>query len=126
MDNVTLKKKLSTFLSDAGRLRNVSEEVLFELISTWEEWPGTAKDFYKSIGFSHRQIAKLLGKAKELKREGYFGKETFKEIVIENADPSSNNAPKNNCGNLIELAWKDKTIRFPKVTQLMEFIKKAS
>jgi hypothetical protein len=33
MELVTLKKKLSTYVSDGGRLRNVSEEVLYEVLS---------------------------------------------------------------------------------------------
>ncbi len=36
-------------------IRNVSDEVLFEVLTSWEEWTGDAKEFYRSIGFSHRQ-----------------------------------------------------------------------
>ena len=54
MDHVTLKKKLSTYLTKGGQLRNVSEELLYELLEAWEEWTGTATDFYKSIGFTQR------------------------------------------------------------------------
>ena len=126
MDNITLKKKLSTYVSDAGRLRNVSEEVLYELLCAWEGWTGTAKDFYKSIGFSHRQMAKLIGKAKELKREGYFGQAHFKEVAIEEEGSAVDGPSQRSCGDFIELDWGDgKIIRFPQLKQLMEFIKKA-
>ncbi len=47
MDTVTLHKKLSTYVSEKGQLRNVGEEVLFEVLTAWEEWQGTAKEFYK-------------------------------------------------------------------------------
>ena len=80
MDLVTLKKKLSTYVSDGGRLRNVSEEVLYEVLSAWENWAGSATEFYRSIGFTRRQMAKLLGKAKKMKREGHFGSSEFKQV----------------------------------------------
>ena len=83
MDNVTLKKKLSTYVGEGGRLRNVSEEVLFEVLNSWEEWTGSAKEFYRAIGFSSKQMAKIIGKAKKLKREGHFGAESFKEVRVD-------------------------------------------
>lgn len=124
MDAVTLHKKLSTYVSEKGQLRNVSEEVLFEVITAWEEWQGTAGSFYKEIGFSYRQMASLLGKAKKLKREGYFGDSSFKELKVaaENHVHTSSSP-----GQLIEICWEGgKVIRFPHVDQLLEFIKKAS
>ena len=124
MDCVTLKKKLSTYLSEGGRLRNVSEEVLFEVLTTWEEWSGSPKEFYKAIGFSYAQMAKILGKAKKLKREGHFGNESFKELQFEHENKLS---PTNFIGQFIEIQWgSEKVIRFPNVEQVLEFIKKAS
>jgi hypothetical protein len=122
MDNVTLKKKLSTYVSEGGYLRNVSDEVLYEVLLAWEEWTGTAKEFYRSIGFSQKKMATLLGKAKKLKREGHFGSEPFKEIKVEDET-----AEHPGCPGQIELLWQDgKVIRFPQVSQLLEFVKKAS
>jgi len=40
MDTITLKKKLSTYLSSKGNLRNVSDEVLYEVLLAWENWTG--------------------------------------------------------------------------------------
>ena len=45
MDNVTLKRKLSSYTSDKGYLKNVSEEILHELLLAWENWTGTSKEF---------------------------------------------------------------------------------
>ena len=128
MDNVTLKKKLSTYVSEKGQLRNVGDDLLCEVLRGWEEWPGTAKDFYKSIGFSQRQMAKLLGKAKKLKREGYFGSEAFKEVKVEgDGEVEASPAGQASGCQLIELEWEQgKVIRFPRVKQLLEFLKKAS
>lgn len=80
MDLVVLKKKLSTYLSDKGYLRNVSEEVLYEVIIAWENWTGSAVEFYRALGFSQRQLAALIGKAKKLKSGGYYGDGDFKKV----------------------------------------------
>ncbi len=122
MDSTTLQKKLSTYVSEKGQLRKVSEELLFEVLTAWENWQGTAKSFYQEIGFSAKQMAKIIGRAKKLKREGYFGDAGFKEVQLPQ-DASSSLA----CGQVIEVSLSDgKIIRFPRVDQLLEFIKKAS
>jgi hypothetical protein len=122
MDSTTLQKKLSTYVSEKGQLRNVSEELLFEILSAWENWAGTAKSFYKEIGFSQRQMACIIGKAKKLKRKGYFGDAGFKEV-----QPPQELTAHSSGGHLIEVTLKDgKLIRFPHVDQLLEFMKKAS
>lgn len=124
MDNTSLKKKLSTYVSDSGRLRNVSDELLCEVLNSWEEWTGTAKDFYKSIGFSHRQMAKLIGKAKKLKREGHFGNDHFKEVHVEGFEEIRSQEG-GFAFSMIELdQGKGSVIRFPEVSQLIEFIGK--
>lgn len=128
MDNVTLRKKLSTYLSEKGQLRNVGDDLLYEVLRCWEEWTGSAKDFYKSIGFSQKQMASLLGKAKKLKREGYFGSEAFKEVKVEgDGDVETSPSGQSSECQLIELEWEQgKVIRFPRVKQLLEFLKRAS
>ena len=128
MDLTTLHKKLSTYLTPKGQLRNLSEELLYEVLVSWEEWSGTAKEFYKTIGFSQTQMASLLGKAKKLKREGYFGSASFKEVHVEtpSAEGNPDDSGHGKACRLIELEWKDgKVIRFPKVRQLLEFLQKA-
>ena len=122
MDMVCLKKKLSTFLTAKGYFRNVGEDVLYEVLKAWEEWPGTAKEFYKAVGYSQRKMAGLIGKAKRLKREGFFGNEDFAELSVE---VSPNTALQGNA--LIELDCKNgKIIRFPRVDQLLEYLKKTA
>lgn len=37
------KKKISTFRGDGGKVRNVSDELLVEILSAWENWTGPAK-----------------------------------------------------------------------------------
>ena len=125
MDNVILKKKLSTFQTDKGYLKNVSDDLLYELLVAWEQWPESAKKFYRSIGFSQTQMASLIGKAKKLKREGVFPESNFKEISVLESEEESKivNFPQNT--GSIELVWEDnKIIRFNSVALLLEFLSK--
>ena len=125
MDHVVLKKKLSTYLSEKGYLRNVSEEVLYEVIVAWENWTGSSAEFYRSLGFTAKQMASLIGKAKKLKREGYYGEGEFKQIKVEGQVPSP--ALKTDPCSGIEITWHDgKVIRFAQVDLLIDFLKKAS
>lgn len=125
MDNVTLKKKLSTFVSDKGYLINVPEDLLHEILVSWENWEGSSKEFYSSIGFSYRQMAGLIGRAKRLKREGHFGASEFKLVKPPegNEEPTSSIAP---CG-VCEIVWTGgKIIRFAKLETLVDFLKKVA
>ena len=125
MDNTVLKKRLSTFRTDKGILKNVSDELLMDVLRAWESWPGMHKDFYASIGVSHRQMAKLMGRAKKLKRDGVFPEEAFKEIKLE-GDVNGASLPGGPCIG-IELAWeKGRVIRFAEVSQLVDFLKKVA
>lgn len=128
MDNTKLKKQLSTFRSSKGIIKNVSNEVYFELLRAWENWAGTSKDFYSSIGVSKMQAAGILGKAKRLQREGAFGAMDFNEVKVGDllpglVGPTANGGP---C-TAIELNWEGgKVIRFPQVEQLLDFLKKSA
>ena len=101
--------------------------MLYEVLTAWEDWTGTAKEFYRSLGYSQKQMATLIGKAKRLKREGYFGNEHFKELTVAaDADISGASAPAA-AGAMIELDCKNgKIIRFPHVEQLLEYLNKVS
>ena len=124
MDNVTLKKKLSTYLSDKGQLRNLNEEILYEVLVAWENWSGPSPEFYRSLGFSYKQLAGLIGKAKKLKREGYFGSSEFKQVKVE--QPSADSVDASPCLGA-EVVWPGgRIIRFQSVEMLLEFLKKAA
>jgi len=126
--NIILKKKLLTYVSEKGQLRNIPEDVLFEVLKAWQSWTGHGKDFYKTLGFSQRQMATLLGKAKKLQREGYFGQESFKEVLVsqENEGAEASESRRRGLCEHIELDLADgRIIRFPQINQLMEFLKKA-
>ena len=122
MDNTVLKKRLSTYKTESGVLKNVSDELLIDILRAWESWPGNAKDFYTSIGANWSQMAKLMGKAKKLHREGRFPESEFKEVKIEPGMA----LPGGPCIG-IELVWdQGKLIRFAAVEQLVDFLKKVA
>jgi hypothetical protein len=128
MDNTKLKRQLSTFRSPKGVIKNVSNEVYFELLKAWENWAGTSKDFYSSIGVSKMQAAGILGKAKRLQREGTFGTLEFSEVKIGELLPGIvGSAGGGGPCTAIELNWEGgKVIRFPQVEQLLDFLKKSA
>lgn len=125
MELEILKKRISSFRTEGGHVKNVSDEVLMEILHAWEQWVGSAQQFASAIGLNRNSIPKLIGKAKKLKREG-FGGGDFKEIKLEGATDGVVAMSSGPCSG-IELSWdQGKIIRFPLVDQLIEFLKKAA
>lgn len=120
MELEVLKKKLSTYKNARGQVRGVSDELLLEVLSAWEHWTGSAKEFYQAIGISQTGMASMIGKAKRLKREGHTI--PFQEVKIEGV-PEGGLIP-SSCD--IEVQEKNKIIRFKKVDLLIEFLKKSA
>jgi hypothetical protein len=125
MDLEILKKKISTFRGEGGRVRITDEPLLMEILLEWEQWKGPSKEFYRAIGVSQTGMASIIGRAKKLRREGHFPAEEFKEVkVVEGSGGFAGGAGP--CSG-IELGLTDgKVIRFPQVDQLLEFLKKAA
>jgi hypothetical protein len=122
MELEILKKKISTFRGEGGRVRITDDSLLMEILFNWEQWKGPVKEFYRAIGVSAKGMASIIGRAKKMRREGHFPAEEFKEVKIEGA-VTGVMAP---CSG-IELYWSEgKIIRFPQVDQLLEFLKKAA
>lgn len=120
MDLEVLKKKISTFKGDGGRVSITSDELLMEILFEWEQWTGPASGFYKALGVSQNGISSIIGRAKKLRREG-FPTDNFKEIKL--ADSVATLSP---CQG-IEIAWENgKLIRFQQVDQLIDFLKKVA
>ena len=125
MDHVSLHKKLSTFVTDKGYFKNVSDDVLYEVLVAWENWTGTSKEFYRSIGFSFPQMAGLIGKAKKLKREGHFGAAEFKAVHVEGATGREHGSD-TPCPGVEMVLQNGRTIRFSGVDLLVDFLKKSA
>jgi hypothetical protein len=122
MDLDVLKKKLSSFRGDGGRVRNVSNDLLLEVLATWEQFSGTSSQFYKGIGVSQKGIASILGKAKKLKREG--ATLPFQEVSLQTGTGGGGIESSIPCD--IEVQENNKIIRFRRVDLLIEYLKKAS
>jgi hypothetical protein len=128
MDLEILKKKVSSYRDNGGRVRKVSDELLVEILDAWEHWTGPASGFYTALGVSAKGISSIIGKAKKLKREGFPspGSGDFKEIKIDGGAAGSPGVGTGPCTG-IELGLADgRIVRFPQVDQLVEFLKKAA
>lgn len=123
MDNAILKKRLNTFKAGkTGQLRDVSNEVVIDVLRAWENWPGTAADLYRDLGLSKMQLVTMIQKAKKLVKSGAVTESEFKEIGAVGAAVAGGQP----CQG-IELGLGDgKVIRFPSVDPLLEFLKKAA
>jgi hypothetical protein len=121
MDNAILKKRLNTFKSAKGSLKDVSNEVVFEVLRAWENWPGKAVELYRELGLSKMQMVTMIQKAKRLVKSGAVVESEFKEIAM------AGGAPQSGPCQGIELGLSDgKVLRFPSVDPLIEFLKKAA
>ena len=123
MDLEILKKKISTFRGEGGRVRITDDGLFMEILTAWEQWTGPSNEFYRAIGSSKSGMASIIGKAKKMRREGHFPASDFKEVKVAAEVPTSGFGP---CAG-IELCSPDgRIIRFPQVDSLLEFLKKAA
>lgn len=123
MDLEILKKRLSSYRTPKGRLTRVPDELLVDILRAWEQWTGPASGFYSSLGADHRKMAGLIGRAKKLKREGFFPEEAFKEIKVEGGVGSASPIVTGPCQG-IEIFWdQGRVIRFNQVDLLVEFLR---
>jgi hypothetical protein len=122
-----LKKKISTFRGDGGRVRISDETLLMEILTSWEQWKGPSKEFYRAIGVSQTGMASIIGRAKKLRREGHFPVDDFKEIKLTDgiggAVGGANQSP---CSGIEVTMAGGRLIRFNQVDLLVEFLKKVA
>jgi hypothetical protein len=125
MDLTVLSRKISSYRTPKGRITKLPNELLGEILHAWEQWAGTPAGFYKQLGVDFRKMGSMMGKAKQLKRDGAFDGLNFTEVVIEDvATPKA--ASIVGCSE-IELVWdNNKVIRFKTPELLVEFLKKAA
>lgn len=125
MENAVLKKRLNTFKSSKGTLHQVGDEVVLDVLRTWENWPGKASELYRELGLSKMQMVTMIQKAKRLVKSGVVPPSDFKEIKIEDSGVTTPFASGPCQG--IEVSWDNgKLIRFMDVSQLVDFLKKVA
>jgi hypothetical protein len=124
MDLSVLSKKISSYRTSSGKITNLPNELLAEILHAWEQWSGPAQGFYKTIGVDYRKFGSIMGKAKQLKREGAFDGLNFTEVVLDQDSGQVMELPP--CSG-VELVWEGgRIIRFNKVELLLDFLKKAA
>jgi hypothetical protein len=124
MDLSVLAKKISSYRSPKGQVRNLPNELLGEILHAWEQWTGSGVGFYNAIGVNQKKMAKIMGKAKQLKRDGAFDGLSFTEVVLDQDSGQVIELPP--CSG-VELVWEGgRIIRFSRVEMLLDFLKKAA
>ncbi len=119
-ENLVLKKRLNTCRSSNGRLRGIPNDLVMDIIKSWERWPGSAKTFYQSLGLKKQQLANIIKKGKRLFKDGKEQLGAFTPIEMPTEPNSDSRVP-------IILRWdKKKFIRFYHVGHLVEFLQKVS
>lgn len=121
-DNLILKKRLNTCRTSTGRLSQIPDDLIIDIVRAWERWPSTAKSFYTSLGIKKQQMGSIIKKGKRLFKEGKEKLGPFTPIQTEQAPtpPADNKVP-------IILNWdKKKSIRFYQINHLVEFLKKCA
>lgn len=124
MDLTVLSKKISSYRTPKGRITNLPNEILGEILHAWEQWTGSPKDFYRGLGADHRKMGAIMGKAKQLKRDGAFEGLNFTEVILDQESGQVMELPP--CSG-VELVWEGgRIIRFSRVELLLDFLKKAA
>lgn len=126
MDLTVLKKKISSYRTPKGRITSLPDELLGEILHAWEQWSGPAAGFYKELGVDFRKMGSIMGRAKQLKREGAFDGLSFTEVTLVEAGDESTAACQPSSGCNIELIYKNNVIRFGSSDLLLDFLKKVA
>lgn len=122
METAIIKKRLNTFKSGKGTLRDVSNDVVMEVLRGWEGWSGRTSDYYREIGLSKMQMVTMIQKAKKLVKSGAVTEGEFKELKLDSLVGGGGAI-----SGGIEVIWTaDRVIRFSQVDQLVDFVKKAT
>jgi hypothetical protein len=126
MDLTVLSRKISSYRTPKGRITKLPTELLGEILHAWEQWSGSPAGFYSQLGVDYRKMGSIMGKAKQLKRDGAFDGLNFTEVVIEGENEVSGTTCSSNTGCNIELVYKNNVIRFGNSDLLLDFLKKAA
>ena len=124
MDNTILRKRLNTYKSAKGVLKDVGTDVVMGVLRAWENWPGKSSELYRELGITRMQLVTMIQKAKRLVKKGVIPESEFKEITIAG---KVTGAPGTSPCGAIELSWSEgKVIRFSQVELLVDFLKKVA
>lgn len=118
-ENLILKKRLNTFKTGKGSLIGLPDDLVLDVIRTWERWTGTSKSLCQGLGIKDKQLAFIIKKGKRVLKDGKEKLGPFTPVEVK-TPPDDQKAP-------IILMWdKKRSIRFYQVGQLVEFLKQAA
>ena len=121
MELEILKKKLSTYRTPKGQLRNLPQEIMIEFMDMWEHSQGKSSQLAKELGITSKQLGNLIRYGKAAKRNQQAS--GFSQVSL---DLPQGGAVVARASGMIEFVWEDRIIRFPEVDLLIDFLKKAA
>lgn len=128
-----LKKKIDGYRDSAGSIKNVSPELLLELRQTWELYTGSQDQFRSELGVRAGTLRNLLKESKKLNHVlasagavalSVGGGDEEGTPAQATPDPEGNGASSN--ALILTFDNGSKTIRFPNVDLLIDFMRKAA
>ena len=134
MDMAILKRKIDGYRDSGGSIKNVPPELLLELRQTWEHYTGDHDQFRSELGVRAGTLRNLLKESKKLNHVlasaaavGLAVGGTEGESDVVQGTPVAEQA--HEAGSpILELTFDrgSKTIRFPSVDLLVDFLRKAA
>jgi len=122
MEFSVMRKKLNSYKLSNGTFRNLSGEMLIEILRTWENYSGPFAKFSRDIGVRKSQLGPIIHKARRLAKDSEYQGGKFKEVKV-----SSDNVTSFPLHGKIELVLDgSKVIRFEEVDLLIDFLKKSA
>jgi hypothetical protein len=123
MDLMILKKKLDGFRGSNGAIREVAPEVLWELRQGWENFTGSIEEFRSAVGVKIGTLRNLLKEAKKLNHV----LASAESVALSTPSPEEGSqGSERTVGDGVVYDLGHKTIRFPSVETLIDFLRKAA
>lgn len=133
MDMSILKKKIDGYRDSAGSIKNVPPELLLELRQTWEHYTGSPDQFRSELGVRAGTLRNLLKESKKLNHVLASAGAVDLAVVsgAGEGDPTQVTPHSEENGvssNALVLTFDNgsKTIHFPNVDLLIDFMRKSA
>jgi hypothetical protein len=133
MDMIILRKKIDGYRDSGGSIKNVPPELLLELRQTWEHYTGSPDQFRSELGVRAGTLRNLLKASKKLNH--VLASAEAVGLAIGNGDEEGNpgqvtphseeNGASSHC-LVLTFDNGSKTIRFPNVDLLIDFMRKSA
>lgn len=121
MDLMILKKKIDGFRSGNGQLSKLPPELLYELRQAWEDFTGPSEEIRRALGMKIGTLRNLWVESKKLNHALASAEMLAMPETAAGTGVQSEGKP-------LELVFDggNKIIRFPDISSLIEFLKRAA